>query len=199
MNINQTDDHAMTQKGQSAMMRGVTEGSDQAFAALCDQFRALIYTTVYRVINNPQDAEDLTQDVLLKIWKKADTWDVSKGRLSTWIASIARNRAIDVIRSKQRRAALCERVQNEERAHIGTIFEDPAREKIYATEAHQIARSAIVELSPEQRKVIEMVYIEGLTQVEVAKRVGIPIGTAKARVRRGVQRLRKTVPELINS
>ena len=87
-------------------MEGVSGQDGAAFDALCLRFRPLIYATVYRIINNPQDAEDITQDVLLSIWKKAGSWDASKGKLSTWIASIARNRSIDVIRNKNRRAVL---------------------------------------------------------------------------------------------
>ncbi len=180
-------------------MREVAAGNESAFNALCRQFHGLVYTTVYRVINNPRDAEDITQEVLLAIWKKSTTWEADKGKLSTWIASIARNRAIDTIRSKQRRAILCEKVQTEESARDLVTLEYSANEEMQRSEAHAIARRANVELSPEQREAIELVYFRGLTQAEAAKRAGIPIGTAKARIRRGAQRLRDTVPQLIRS
>lgn len=172
---------------------------EPAFDALCLQFRPLIYATVYRVINNPQDAEDTTQEVLLSIWKNADSWDASKGKLSTWIASIARNRAIDVIRSKNRRAALRDKAEQEKTALDLATLNESAREKLYQVEAYRIARAAVVELTFEQREAVELAFFEGLTQSEVAERIGIPVGTAKARIRRGVQRLRTIVPQRINA
>ncbi len=184
----------MTKEEQISMMAAVVARKESAYDALCRQYRPLIYATVYRVINNPQDAEDLTQEVLLSVWKKADTWVPSKGKLSTWIASIARNRAIDAIRSKQRRSALRDRVQEEEGPLDAGRLEESARDQIFRTEAHRIARAAVVNLTHEQREAIELAYFEGLTQSEVAERIGIPVGTAKARIRRGVQRLRVTVP-----
>ncbi len=199
MKLTETNEYSITREEESAMMRDVAARDDTAFAALCRQYRALIYVTVYRVINNPQDAEDITQEVLLSIWKKADTWDVTKGKLATWIAAIARNRAIDTIRSKQRRAALHEKMQKEERMHDAASLEDSAREQVLHREARLIARSALVELNPAQREAIELAYLEGLTQTEVAQRIGVPVGTAKARIRRGVQKLRETIPRRINA
>lgn len=199
MNKSKTNQFTMTKAEETLMMKGVAAHEEPAFDALCRQFRPLIYSTVYRVINNPQDAEDITQDVLLSIWKKAGSWEATKGKLSTWIASIARNRAIDVIRSKNRRAALRDRVEEEKGGLDAATLEESAREKLFASEAHRITRSAVVELTSEQREAVELAFFEGLTQSEVAERIGIPVGTAKARIRRGVHRLRAIVPQRLNA
>ena len=180
------------------IMKGIAEQRDQAFSQLCAHFRPLIFSTVYRVVNNWEESEDLTQDVLLTIWKKAGTWDQAKGKLSTWIISVARNRAIDLVRSKGRRAALRDKLIEE--AKSGTRFDDnTAHDALNRLELKQMARRAVVDLKPEQREAIELEYFEGLTQREVALRIGIPLGTAKARIRRGVHKLRESLPQQIES
>jgi RNA polymerase sigma-70 factor (ECF subfamily) len=193
MNKNSTSKYAMTAAEQLELMEAVVTNTPEAFETLCARFRPLIFSTIYRVLNNSLDTDDVAQEVLLTIWKKSSSWDPSKGSLSTWIASIARNRAIDLIRKKNRRSEHQKKYQ-EQNSIESSRYEESACEQLLQTEAQRITRNAVVELSPEQREVIELAYFQGLTQVEVSKRVGLPLGTAKARIRRGVKKLREKVP-----
>jgi len=173
-------------------MKRIANGDREAFEYLSKKFGGLIYSTVHKVLNHYEDTRDVSQDVLISIWKKAKTYNASKGKLLTWIATMSRNRAIDRVRMLQRRGVLRDKL--EERNHTeSTTPADPARESVYRSETRRILESAVTQLSDEQREVIELAYFSGLTQSQIAKKIERPIGTVKARIRRGVQNLRGAV------
>lgn len=174
------------------LMQRVAAGNDDAFNVFYTKYNKLIYSTVAKVLNNPDDVEEVCNDVLTTMWKKADGYHPEKGSLVTWICTTARNRAIDRIRSHQRRAALYNRY--EEKIDVDTpAGSDAVTEHMDRQDARQILRSAIVNLTPEQKEVVELAYFQGLTQVEIANQIDRPLGTVKARIRRGVDQIRKTV------
>jgi RNA polymerase sigma-70 factor (ECF subfamily) len=114
----------------------------------------------------------------------------------TWVTTMARNRAIDRIRSKQRRSKLNDDFENESRV-IQPEFVDDTTDVLIAKESDQAIHSAVMELTPDQREAIQLAYFSGLTQSEVADRLNEPLGTVKARIRRGVQRLEQVVKRRI--
>ena len=175
-----------------ALMQQIAAGDADAFETFNDNYYKLIYSTVFKVLNNTVDTEEVCNDVLTTMWRKADGYHPSRGSLVTWICTTARNRAIDRVRSHQRRASLYDRYEAnagiESSSGMDTIGDHMARK-----DASNIVRSAVVTLSPEQREVIELAYFQGLTQTEIASQINKPLGTVKARIRRGVQEMRKTV------
>jgi RNA polymerase sigma-70 factor, ECF subfamily len=131
------------------------------------------------------------------VWKKADTYQPTKGTLVTWICTTARNRSIDRVRSFQRRSAMHDRFETrneQEKPEARTS----GRDELYRSDARTILENAVVELSPEQREVIELAYFEGLTQRQIAERLDSPLGTVKARIRRGLQRLRSMMQDRLS-
>ena len=180
------DPKKTTREEDQDLMRRIAEEDQEAFSHFCERYMPLIYSTAYKVLKHVEDAEDVTHDVLLTVWKRAGGYDSSKGSLVTWICTTARNRSIDRVRSFQRRAAMHDRFE-------GSLEKDlpeprqGGREGIFQSDARQILQSAVVELTVEQR---ELAYFEGLTQKQIADRLGSPLGTVKARIRRGVQCLR---------
>lgn len=176
----------------AALMRSIASGDRLAFEELSKKYAGLIYSTVHKVLNHYEDTKDVSQDVLLSIWKKADTFHSTKGKLLTWIATMSRNRAIDRLRTLQRRGVLRDKLEARN-ATEGTDPSDPARESVYRSETRRILESAVMKLSAEQREVIELAYFSGLTQSQIAKKIERPIGTVKARIRRGVHNLRGEV------
>ncbi len=171
------------------LMQRIAVGDHGAFDEFCERYSPLIFSTAYKVLNHAQDAEDVAHDVLLSVWKKADSYQPAKGTLVTWICTTSRNRAIDRVRSFQRRAAMHDRFETRlerEKPEARTT----GRDDLYRSDARSILENAVVELSPEQREVIELAYFEGLTQRQIADRLHSPLGTVKARIRRGLQRLR---------
>jgi len=181
-----------------ALMQRIAEGDRVAFDIVSQRFHGLIFSTIYKVLNHVEDSEDVAQEVLLSLWKKASTYEPGKGKLMTWIATMSRNRGIDRFRSHQRRFALQEKLEN---AASGSAAEsaDSGRAELYLSETRRMLKTAVVELSAEQREVIHLAYFEGLTQSQIASRINRPLGTVKARIRRGVENLRGLVKARMGS
>jgi RNA polymerase sigma-70 factor (ECF subfamily) len=130
-------------------------------------------------------AEDVTQEVFLRIWRNADRFDPERGRAEAWIATIARNAARDALR---RRGA----APVDELADAVDPAADPLSEVADASQAVEL-QAAVASLAPASREVIELAYWQGLSQVEIAERLGLPLGTVKTRTRRGLALLAETL------
>lgn len=190
--MNTTKEPSEERLAEAALMERVAKHDHEAFAELTEKYSALIFSTAFKVLNHYEDTEDVMNEVLTTIWKKADTFHSRKGSLVTWICTTARNRAIDRVRSVQRRSALYDRF--EAKVEIDAPeSRTTGRETLYKSDARQVLQSAVVNLSPEQREVIELAYFEGLTQKQIAERIDSPLGTVKARIRRGVEKLRSSI------
>lgn len=183
-----TDDQA----ADIAMLQRVGRRDVAAFQELYRKFSGLLYSTIHRVLNDHQDTEDIMQEVLMQIWQKAHLYEPAKGKPLTWISTMARNRAIDRIRSKQRRARLNDDFEQETKP-LQPEFDEDTSDLVITGESDRTLQKAVLELSPEQREAIQLAYFAGLTQSEIAERLHEPLGTVKARIRRGVQRLEQSV------
>lgn len=170
-------------------MQRISGGDHRAFEEFNQQYYTLIFTTIYKVLNHHEDSQDVTNEVLTTMWKKAENYHPNKGSLVTWICTTSRNRAIDRIRSIQRRSALYDRYEVKLESELPER-RTCGREDLYRSDARRILQNAVVSLSPEQREVIELAYFQGLTQRQIAERIDSPLGTVKARIRRGVEKLR---------
>lgn len=181
---------------EAAWIRAVANGDRTSFRQLHERFRLILFSTIFKVLNNHEDSEDVLQEVFAQIWKKAHLYDPSKGKPLTWANTMARNRAIDRYRAKQRRALLSQRYEGQIEVSPEKTSPD-IREEVQMNETGRLLRAAVYELTPQQREAIELAYFGGLTQREVAEQIGQEVGTVKARIRRGIQRLEKTVPPKI--
>jgi len=172
------------------MLRGIANGDRRSFQQLHDRYEGLLFTTIFRVLNDRQDAEEVLQETFFNLWRKAALFCRGRGRPVTWLASLARNRAIDRLRSKRRQARLRDALEGDETRPA--VSAEPIDGETAASRRDECraVRSAVVELTPVQREAIEMAYFHGLTQQEIADKLGEPVGTVKARIRRGMRRLR---------
>lgn len=186
------EERAEQRKVEKALMERVANKDQAAFAELTEKYSALIFSTAFKVLNHYEDTEDVMNEVLTTIWKKADTYKSKKGSLVTWICTTSRNRAIDRVRSVQRRSALYDRFEEKLEGEVPEK-RSSGRDELYKSDARNVLHNAVVNLSPEQREVIELAYFEGLTQKQIAERIHSPLGTVKARIRRGVERLRSSL------
>ena len=171
------------------LLKKTANGDRKAFAELHRRFSALVYATAIQVLHNQQDAEDTTQEVFATVWAKANLYCSERGKPSTWITTLTRNRAIDRVRSRERRQRLNHGFSHEPDISKGWKAPSPA----YATTVNELAshaKTAVMQLSHEQRQAIQLAFFEGLTQLEIAERTGTPLGTVKARIRRGLGKLR---------
>lgn len=176
------------------LLHGIANGGRDSFAEFHRRFSGMVYATAVQILHNHEDAEDTSQEVFASLWKKAGMFANDRGKPSTWLAAMARNRSIDRLRARQRRSKLNDSFEDESRTAEQIVRTDPAKETSTHEMSHQV-RSAVMELSEEQRQAIQLAFFDGLTQLEIAKQTGEPLGTIKARIRRGIGRLRDIVKE----
>jgi RNA polymerase sigma-70 factor (ECF subfamily) len=167
----------------------VGRGDRTSFGELYERFSGVLFSTAYRVLNNQEAAEDVIQEVFLQIWEKAPLYDPARGKPLTWAVTLTRNRAIDRLRSAQRRGRLRDDLERE--AQTFEQFDDrDSFEAVDSVEKGRLVREAMKKISSEQRESLELAFFSGLTQTEIADQLREPLGTIKARIRRGMIRLR---------
>jgi RNA polymerase sigma-70 factor (ECF subfamily) len=182
----ETDDRAI----EWDLLARVAKRERAAFEQLYARYSNILYATAMKFLKQDADAQDVVQDVFIQIWDKAKLYDPTKGKPLTWALTMTRNRSIDRIRAIQRRTRLRDDFESETVADESAGVRE-ALSEVDASEKSQILRDAVGRLSPEQRKVIELAFFGGLTQSEVADRLGEPLGTVKARARRGLMKLKE--------
>jgi len=176
-------------------LEAIASGDEAAFERLRERYAGLLHAAIRRILREPADTEEVLQEVLNSLWRKAGQYHPGRGRPVTWLTSTARNRAIDRLRVRKRQARLKEAYGGEiDLIHRGRVPVG-GPEAAMRRDACATVRSAVMELSDIQREVIEKVYFEGLTQQEIADQLGEPLGTVKARVRRGLAKLREAIRE----
>ena len=175
-------------KAEIALMLRIAQGDQRAFETLYDRFSGILFATAYRVLNNQAAAEDVVQDTFIQIWQKAPQYDPAKGKPLTWAVTLTRNRSIDRLRSTQRRS----RMQDDLQAESETFEQFDGRsslDAISSAETSQRVRDAVNKLPADMREAIELAFFGSLKQSEIAERLNTPLGTIKARIRRGMTKL----------
>ena len=178
------------------LLQRIGQGDRRSFEALYDRFSGVLFSTAFRVLNNREAAEDVLQDVFIQIWEKAPLYDPARGKPMTWAVTLTRNKSIDRLRSIQRRSRLQDDVQRESQTF--EQFDDRSSfDEVASGETGKLVREAMRKLTQDQREAIELAFFSSLTQTEIAERLGEPLGTVKARIRRGMMKLRDVLsPEL---
>lgn len=168
-----------------------------AFEQLFERYGDLVYSTALRVLRDPHLAEDISQEIFVRLWRKPDSYVAERGRFLTWLISVTRNRAVDEVRARGRRQRYeTASPEQQERELPAAEAIDPALSAQLA-EHRRVVRAALADLPPEQRQVIELAYFGGFTQQEIADRLAQPLGTVKTRIRLGMQKLRGALaPEM---
>jgi RNA polymerase sigma-70 factor (ECF subfamily) len=159
----------------------------QAMADLYDRYSRVAYSVILRIVRDSGVAEDLTQETFLRVWNRASAFDSEKGALGPWLLAVARNRAIDYLRSTDGRLARVAHEMNETEAPV--LFANLETELVSSDQARRV-REALTTLNDNQRSVIELAYFEGLSQSEMAEKLGQPLGTVKTWVRAALKKLR---------
>ncbi len=174
-------------EGDRALVERLQRRDAQALAELYDRYGRLVYALIFRIVRDTGVAEDLVQETFLRVWNRAKGFDTEKGALGPWLLAVARNRAIDYLRSSTGR--LRNALEVEETEHPAQ-FLDLEKEILQSDRVRRV-RDAFGRLSPNQREVIEMAYFEGLSQSEMAEKMGQPLGTVKTWVRTALAILRE--------
>jgi len=183
------------QETQTQLMRRVAARDRQALADFYDQVAGVLFSTAVRILGDQQEAEEVIQDVFVQIWEKAPMFDIVLGTPFHWAVSITRNRAIDRLRSRQRRARVVEGFREEMSSGMDQYV--PAPTASLDTEHVSLIRNAVSTLPPDQRQAIELAFFSGLTHAEIAEKLSEPLGTIKARIRRGMLKLRESLQNCV--
>jgi RNA polymerase sigma-70 factor (ECF subfamily) len=162
--------------------------SEDALRELYQRYARSAFSLARRIMRSDTDAEDVTQEVFVKIWQKALEYAPARGSVSTWLMTIAHHTAIDALRRRTARDTIHPEEDELERAPDTRIDIDNTLENVMVTQAMQ-------GLTPEERQLIELAYFEGLSHSQLATRTGIPLGTIKSRIRVGLQKLREALGE----
>ena len=196
MNTPLTLEPAADAQAEIELLQRVAQGDRPSFETLYDRFSGVLFSIANRVLNNQEAAEDVLQDVFVQIWEKAPLYDPARGKPMTWAVTLTRNKAIDRLRSTVRRNRLQDDVQRE--SETFAQFDDRSSfDALASGETKQLVRAAMQKLSPDQREAIELAFFSSLTQTEIAERLNEPLGTVKARIRRGMTKLRDVLsPQL---
>jgi RNA polymerase sigma-70 factor (ECF subfamily) len=185
MKINLQGPAAGTQGGPQQdldLLDRVRRGDEDAMAALYDRYGKVVYSVSLRVLRDPASAEDVLQDVFMSLWRRPDTFVPARGSLGGWLAVVARNRSIDVLRRKRPSEQV-------EEIYLASPFN--LADQAERNTTMERARAVIARLPLEQRKTLEMAYFDGLTHSEIAEMTGDPLGTVKTRIRSALMTLRK--------
>jgi len=163
-------------------MEKLAAGDQDALMAVYDRYSSLVYVLSLHVLRNPQSAEDVVQEVFLRLWRKASAYNPARGSLAGWLTVMARHQAIDSLRRAQRELQLADAVVpiNRKNPNVPDYSADLAT-----------VRSILEKLPAEQREVLDLAYFAGLTHAEIASHTGKPLGTVKSRMRLALQSLRR--------
>jgi RNA polymerase sigma-70 factor (ECF subfamily) len=178
---------------QARLVGAMARGDKTALAGLYDQLGGPLYSLAHRMLGDAAEAQDLVQDIFLQLWRTAATYDTGRGSVFAWAATLTRNRAIDRIRMRRRRSEILSTAAPELQPAAPATDADSAV-TLWFREKAAAVRAALAELPADQRTAIELAFFSGLTQQEIAERLGEPLGTIKARIRRGLLRLKDRLP-----
>ena len=168
----------------SVLLSQIADRSQHAMLALYRRYGGLVYSLALQTLRRPTLAEEVTQDVFLKLWQQPERWNPALGQLSSWLLTITRNAAIDRLRREARHQA-SDWPEPVEAEPTATLTPDVA-----AWADGQLLRDLLQQLPPEQRELIELAFYRGYTHSELAEGLSIPLGTVKTRLRTGMQKLR---------
>jgi RNA polymerase sigma-70 factor (ECF subfamily) len=168
------------------LLKAIAARDEAALAQLYDRYRVILFGLLMRILSNREEAEDVLQEVFLQVWRKAEDFDENRGRPFTWLVTLARSRGIDRLRTLAARDRVAEAGAKE----VVEVISDAATDA-FKSEQRGLVNKALAQLPDEQKRPLMLAYFDGLTQSEIATRLGAPLGTVKTRMRTGMMNLRE--------
>jgi RNA polymerase sigma-70 factor, ECF subfamily len=174
------------QESDILLLKAIAARDEPALAQLYDRYDRILFGLLMRILNNREEAEDVLQETFLQVWRKAADFDETRGRPFTWLVTLARSRGIDRLRTLASRERVAEAGAREVSEEVSDAATDALK-----SEQRGLVSDALAKLPDEQKRPIMLAYFDGLTQSEIATRLGAPLGTVKTRMRTGMIRLRE--------
>jgi RNA polymerase sigma-70 factor, ECF subfamily len=168
------------------LIKAIAARDEVALAQLYDRYRVILFGLLMRILNNREEAEDVLQEVFLQVWRKAADFDENRGRPFTWLVTVGRSRGIDRLRTLAVRERVVEAGAREAIEEVSDAASDAFR-----SEQRGLVNDALAQLPDDQKRPLMLAYFDGLTQSEIATRLGAPLGTIKTRMRTGLMKMRE--------
>jgi RNA polymerase sigma-70 factor (ECF subfamily) len=172
----------------------IAQAKPEAVRVLYRRYGRLVYGLALHIVGDRTAAEEITQDVFMRVWEKAGTYDSAKAKAITWLTRIARNQAIDVLRKRSTRG------EHEREAwqylRLGAELADPdPTQSVELSRQREEVRAAVAALPESQQRALSLAFYQGLTHQQIAEKLGEPLGTVKTRIRGAMQKLRDRLDE----
>ncbi len=188
------DGNSPDELSDEALLNAIAGGAVWAMDSLYQRYSRILYSLAYRMVADHQIAEDLLQESFLSVWKRSTSFSPQSGAARSWLFSIVHHRAIDHLRRVRRRSIVQEAPLEELEFDERTAVADAWDEVWHSVQSSQV-RSALMKIPTEQRMVIELAYFQGWTHTEIAEGTQTPLGTVKARMRLGLNHLKRALLE----
>jgi RNA polymerase sigma-70 factor, ECF subfamily len=185
--LNRSDD--------SDLVRRMAQGDEGAVSPLYDRYGTMLLAIAFRIVRERADAEEVVVEAFAQAWRESSRFEPGRGSVAAWLSVMARSRALDLVRARNRRSRITEdaaRSEPESALAMGAGSAEPGGPVEDAERRRQVTQ-ALAALAPAQRQAIELAYYEGLSQSEIAERLNEPLGTVKTRMRLGLQKLRESL------
>jgi len=171
-------------------------GDNQAFAVFYDRFAPGLFSMIYAILRDQKESEDVLQEAFVQMWKRTASYDARRSSLFTWAVMISRHKAIDRLRSRQRQSRLAEAVATETDEMSMSAPADRADNVLARNDERERVRAALAQLGEAQREALDLAFFAGMTQTQISEKLGAPLGTVKARIRRGLLALRELMGKM---
>jgi RNA polymerase sigma-70 factor (ECF subfamily) len=181
------------QQADNHLVQRVAQGDKQAFGELYDRFSRPLYATALRVVRDPTEAQDIVHDTFVALWEKAGTFETNRGNAFAWAVTLVRNRAIDRVRMRRRRADLISASAPSDLGYEENISGPTADDHAALGDQASAVRAAVSTLPPDQKRALELAFFGGFSQQQIAEKLSEPLGTVKARIRRALLKLRDSL------
>jgi RNA polymerase sigma-70 factor, ECF subfamily len=180
-------------RADAQLLRRMAGGDKDALAEIYDRFSRPLYSTAFHILRDATEAQDIVHDVFIALWEKAKVFESERGTAFSWAVTLTRNRSIDRVRTRRRRAGLLEQSLPADLGYEEKASEQGADAEASRGDEARVVRAAMATLPDDQKRAVELAFFSGLTQQEIAARLQEPLGTIKARIRRGLLKLRESL------
>lgn len=177
-----------------ALIRLIVVSRTEALSALYDRYSRLVFSMALHTVGDPATAEEITQDVFVRVWEKAGTYRPEQAKVSTWLTSITRYRAIDMLRHRSSRPEKNSIGWDDLALGAEPSVEGPESAAEQAIDSQRV-RAAVASLPVEQQRALNLAYFQGLSHSQIAEQLGEPLGTVKTRIRLAMQKLREVLQD----
>lgn len=168
----------------------IADGDSSALEELYDRYVRQCFGLALRMLGNPQQAEDVVQEVFVKLWSQPNLYSAEKGKFVSWLLSLVHHRCVDELRKKSSTEVALDDPVSGSKLDVEPDPEPDPGDQVWLREQGRTVRQALEQISPNQRQVLELAYFGGLSQSQIASRLNQPLGTVKTRMRLGLQSLR---------